>query len=138
MILHCGYEELQALTKATESALSGFEGGGVAAPPEVVGDMEALLPRLVGDVSISTYAEQQSVEAALAYVCDHLREHMDSTILAEYVGSENAVIAFFDYGHVLSILDRVLAMGEEMYALIELMTGESPTTETARSVTFPD
>ncbi|MGH7481588.1 MAG: hypothetical protein ACRELV_05490 [Longimicrobiales bacterium] len=138
VILHCEFEELRALTSGLEGTLSEYEGGGVAAPPEVVADIEALLPRLTGDLSVASYVEQQSLERALDFVLDRLRERMDVAVLSEYVGSERAVLAYFDYGHVLTIFDRVQSMGEEMFALIELMTGEPPNRDTAGSITFPD
>lgn len=138
VILHCEFEELRALTSALEGALSEYEGGGVAAPPEVVADIESLLPRLTGDLSVASYIEQQSLERTLDFVVERLRERMEVAVLSEYVGAERAVLAYFDFGHVLTVFDRVQSMGEEMFALIELMTGERPTDHTAGRITFPD
>lgn len=138
MILRCSFEEIGALTSGIEGVLASSEGGGVAAPPEVLADVEALLPRLSGDLSVATYAEQQSLERAVLYVLENLRVRMDDRVLDEYPAAEAAVLAYFDYAHALSVYDRLLAMGSEMSALIELMTGSAPTVDTADRVTFPD
>jgi hypothetical protein len=39
---------------------------------------------------------------------------------------------------VLSFEDRLRRVGEQMSALIELMTGAVPNDETARTIAFPD
>lgn len=138
MILRCSFEELGALTSGIEGVLRLGAGGGVAAPSEVLADVEALLPRLVGDLTVSTYAEQQALEQAVLFVLEHLKDDMDERILDEYPAAESAVLAYFDYARTLSVYDRLVAMGAEMSALIELMTGEAPTEASARSITFPD
>ncbi len=138
MILRCSYEELTALTNGIESVLASYDGGGVAAPPEVVADVEALLPRLSGDLSVRTYARQQTLERVIALVTAYLQERMESAITEEHVGSESAVLAYFDFGHVLAMRERVARMGAEMRAMIELMTGSSPDDATTRTISFPD
>jgi hypothetical protein len=48
------------------------------------------------------------------------------------------VNAYFDYARIVAVRQRVREIGNEMAALIELMTGSPPTMETARRVTFGD
>ncbi|MGH7476058.1 MAG: hypothetical protein ACRELD_07200 [Longimicrobiales bacterium] len=138
MILHCSFEELTALRGGIESVLANLEGGGVAAPPETHAELESLLPRLDSDLSLSSYAEQQRLERSVAIVLEHVHSLMDGYILGEYVGSENAVQTYFDYAYVLTVADRVRLVGEEMAAMIELVTGTPPSPESARSFSFPD
>lgn len=143
MILRCTFEELTALTAGAERVLAA--GGAsdeddtrVAAPPAVLADVEALIPRLDGDLSVRTLAEQRSVERAVSCVLAHLHERMDVFVLEQHVGADDAVNSYFDYAYVLRVHDRVRRVGEEMVAMIELMTGAAPTDETRSSVTFPD
>jgi len=140
VILHCSFEELTALTAGAHHTLArgARSRGGVAAPPRAGKDIEALLPRLTGDLSIQTIAEQQSVERAVARVLEELRERVDATILEQHVGAEDAVVAYFDYAHVLTLHDRLRRLGREMAAIIELVTGRPPTPEAAAEITFPD
>jgi hypothetical protein len=138
VILRCNFEELGALTAGMQSVLSAGGGGGVAAPSEVVMEVEALLPRLVGDVSVSTYEEQQGIERALLFVVEHLKDRMDDRVLSEYPAAESAVQAYFNYARVLTVFNRVCDMGLEMAAMIELMTGRMPTAQSSRSISFPD
>lgn len=138
MILRCTFEELSALRGGGQSALRASPGGGVAAPPEAVAHLEALLPRLVGDLSVQTLEEQRSVQGATLLVLRHLHERMDQLVLEQYVGAEDAVNAYFDYANVLTFHERVREMGDEMSGIVELVTGEPPTSTTAREITFPD
>jgi hypothetical protein len=140
VILHCTFEELSALNAGAVRVLADPDNAGVvvAAPPQIVADLEALTPRLTGDLSVSTLAEQRSIGRAAAYILSDLKQRMDATIVAEHPASEATVQAYFEYAHVLSFEDRVRRIGDEMAALIELMTGAPPTEETARSVAFPD
>ena len=139
MILHCTFEELSALSAGAERVLASVESqANVAAPPESVADLEALYPRLRGDITINTLAEQRRVEGALEFLLEELRQRMEQTVLTLYVGADDAVNAYFDFANVLTVRERVIGMGREMVALIELMTGEPPTEESARVITFPD
>lgn len=137
MILRMSFEEVTAVNAAGERLLSSPEGGGVAAPPEVLAELEANLP-LRGDISVLTLAQQRRLTRGLDYVLDHLRRRMDVLIVELYVGADDAVNAYFDYANVLSLRARLDPIGTEMVALIELMTGSEPTAETAERVTFPD
>lgn len=137
MILKISFEEVTAMNSATERLLSSPSGGGVAAPPEVLAELEAHLP-LQGDMSILTLAQQQRLVRAMDYVLDHLKRRMDALIVELYVGADDAVNAYFDYANVLSLRSRLDPMGREMVALIELMTGSPPNPKTAEQVTFLD
>lgn len=139
MILRCTYEELAALSSGSERLLmSADHGVSVAAPPEVVAQVESFVGRPSGDISIETLAEAERLLAAVRAVQDHAKEFMDRTTLEQYVGSEDAVQAYFDYGHVLAVAHRLERMANAMAAMIELMTGAPPTPEAARTITFPD
>lgn len=137
MILRLSFEELTALNSATERLLSSPDGGGVAAPPEVMAELETYLP-LAGDISVLTLGQQQRLVAALDHVLAHLKGRMDALIVELYVGADDAVNAYFDYANVLSTRAKLDPIGREMVALIELMTGPPPTPEAAERVTFPD
>ena len=140
MILFCTFEELSALVAGAERVLAEASDSHVvvAAPPQVVADLEALVPRLVGDVSVSTLAEQRSISRAVAFIVMDCRQRMDSAVISTHPASEMAVAAYFEYAHVLTLQDRLRRIGEQMTDLIELMTGAPPTEESARTVAFPD
>ena len=132
MLVQCTFEELSALTAGAEATLEvAALGGGVAAPPRAVADVEALLARTDGDLELDTLAELRSVERAVDTILAHLRERVDATILEQYVGAEEAVAAYFDFAHVLTFRERVRRAGGEMEALLDLMKGvaEDPTRE---------
>lgn len=137
MILRMSFEEVSTLNSVTERLASTWGGGGIAAPPEVLAEMEARAP-LRGDISIVTLAQQRRLMGAVDYILGDLKERMDTLIVELYVGAEDAVTAYFDYANVLSLRDRLDLMGREMAALIELMTGEAPTQAIAEVVEFPD
>lgn len=140
MILHCTFEELSAMSAAAERVLAEAGSGAtvVVAPPEIVADVEALLPLLSGDITLTTLAEQQSIARAVTYMVAELKQRMDAAVLEEHAASEYAVGAYFDYAHALTVQDRVMRVGAEMSAIIELMTGRAPTSESARTFEFPD
>jgi hypothetical protein len=138
MILHCSFEELTALDAAIERVLDATDSGGVVAPPEVLSDIESLAPRLVGDLSLGSLAEQAGLQRVLEYLLDDARERTDSFIIDEHPSAESAIRSYFEYAHMLTVLDRVRRMGAEMRGLIELMTGEPPTDDAARSFSFED
>ena len=64
VILYCNYEELAALKAGARVVLEREPpaGGPVLAPPETRAHVEALLPRLEGDLSVSTLAELRVVQ----------------------------------------------------------------------------
>jgi len=138
MILYCSFEELSALSASIERVLDAADTGGVAAPPDVLPDLEALAPRLTGDIDVDSLAVQQSIERAVGHLLADARDRLDDTILQQYPAAEAAVQAYFDYANLLSVHDRIARIGEEMQALIELMTGKPPSEETAGSISFEE
>lgn len=140
MILHCSFEELSALGAGARRVLadSARDGHAVAAPPQLMEEIEALLPRLTGDLSIGTLAEQRVLQRIVGYVLRDLRRHADAVILDEHPAAEAAVLAHFEFAHVLTLMARIHRMGEQMAAMIEVMTGQPPDEESIRRVSFPD
>jgi hypothetical protein len=140
MILHCNFEEVTALTHGAHSFLERAPGAesGVIAPSRSRAMVEALLPRLEGDVSIECLQEQRRVQGALEVIVEHLRVEMETQVVATHAADEIAVAAYFDFAHSLSVLGRAREMGEEMVALIELMTGGPASPALARDIKFPD
>jgi hypothetical protein len=141
VILHCNFEELRALSAGAEVVLGaavGSSAAAVAAPAEAVAQVEMLAPRLTGDLSVATLAEQRQLRGAVSVICASLLTRLDERVLAYHPAHEEAVALYFDYAHTRTVLDRVDRLGAEMDAIIELITGEAATEETAQSVTFPD
>lgn len=140
MILRCNYEELGALRAGATALLGGSPGekAPVAAPPEAFDDILALLPRLDGDLTVETLAEQKGLLRAVSAIVQRLKEEMDASVLATHAAGEVAVASYFQYAHALGVLNRVAEIGQEMEALIEVVTGAPPTPETVASFRFPD
>lgn len=138
MILHCSFEELSVLNASIQRVLTEADKGGVAAPPDVLPDLEALMPRLTGDLDLDTLAEQQRLERAIEHLLEDARERMELLVLEQYPAAESAVQAYFDFAHLLTVYERIARIGHEMQALIELMTGEPPSEETASSISFEE
>ncbi len=140
MILHFSYEEITALKAGAHVFLEGGEtaGGGVLAPPEERARVEALVPRLEGDISLSTLEELRSVEVAVVAIVERFRVEMEAVVVATHAADEGAVAAYFDFAHALTVANRIGEMASEMEALIELMSGSTPTSELAASFQFPD
>lgn len=137
MILRINFEEVTAVNSAAARLLGPDTGGGVAAPPEALVALEGLVP-LDGDLSVETLAEQAGLLHAMDYVLDHLKRRMDAFVIEQYVGSDDAVNAYFDYANVLAVRSRLNGLGREMSDLIELITGDPATDETAEGIGFPD
>jgi hypothetical protein len=140
VILHCSFEELTAMAAGAERVLGlvTHGGGGVAAPPEELADLEAFAPQLVGDISINSLGEQRSYERAVVLLIREARERMHESILQQHVAAEEAVSAYFDFGHLITVHRRLVALGHEMAAMIEVMTGELPDAPAADRIHFPD
>ena len=141
MILYCNYEELRALRHGARAFLGDEVGEScapVAAPPQARAEVEALVPRLAGDMGIHTLVEQQGVRAGVAFIVECLRAEMEAMVVDTHPAHEGAVAAYFDFAHALSVRDRLDEMGHEMVALIELVTGSPADETTARTFVFPD
>ena len=140
MILHCNYEELHALAAGAELILDPFSvgTGGVAAPMQAVTQVAMLQPRLTESLSIATLEEQRWVRRAVDAICTALHERMDEKVLEYHPAHEEAVTLYFEYAHAFGVLRRLDAIGSEMTDMIELMTGEPATEDSARKVAFPD
>lgn len=140
MILYFNYEEITALKAGAQVVLDGDapERGCVLAPPESRARVEALLPRLDGDLSLSTLDELRLVQAAIEAIVDCLRVEMESLVVTTHAADEEAVSAYFDFAHGFTVAHRIREMASEMEALIELVTGSPPTDVASRSFQFPD
>lgn len=137
MILRMSFEELSTLNAAVQRLLDEPGRGGVLAPPGVLAELESRMP-LSGDISILTLAEQGRLLGAVDTVLDHLKRRMDAFVLEQYVGAEDAVNAYFDYANVLTTRSRLIGLGDEMAAMIEVITGDEPTSVDPEDIGFPD
>jgi hypothetical protein len=137
VIFRISYEEVTALNSAAERLLSPHGDVPVMAPPEVMAELESRLP-LDGDLSVRTLAEQRLLLGAVEYVLDHLKQRMDAILVEQYVGSDDAVNAYFDYANVLTIRAGLVDIGREMAAMLEVMIGGPVTPEAASGVAFSD
>jgi len=140
VILHVNFEELTALRSGARVLLDREdEGEGfVLAPCEERSRVEALLPQLEGDLSVSTLHEVRVVQSGVQTIVEGLRLEMEVAVVAMHAADEGAVAAYFDFAHALTVAHRVDEMASEMEALIELVTGAPATDETSRSFLFPD
>ena len=140
VIVHCNFEELTALKAGARHILDEDvpEQGMVAAPPEARERMASLMPRLVGDFSITTLAEQRSLHRAVTVIVELHRIELEVTVTATHPADEGAVAAYFDFAHALSVQSRLAEVGGEMEALIELVTGGPATDRLASEFVFPD
>jgi len=140
VIVHCNFEELTALKVGAQQILDGYapEPGVVAAPPEEREQVSALLPQLSGDLSVETLAEQRAFHGAVAVIVEILRVEMETTVVTTHPAHEGAVAAYFDFAHAFSVLSRLEELGQEMWALIELVTEGPVTDEVVRDFVFPD
>ncbi len=141
MILRCNYEEMQALKAGARALLERVEDAAsstVLAPPESRARVEALVPRLRGDLSLATLEELRGVQVGIDAIVEQLREEMESAVLATHAADESAVTAYFAFAHGLTVQNRVGEIAEEMRAIIELVTGGAPSPEAVRKFRFPD
>jgi deoxycytidylate deaminase len=140
VILHFNYEELTALKAGAQVFLDRESpaDGSVLAPPESRARVEALVPMLDGDLSLSNLEELRQVKAAVDSIVQCLRVEMETTVVTTHAADEIAVSAYFDFAHGFTVSHRIGEMAAEMEALIELVTGGEATTETARTFHFPD
>lgn len=141
MILHCNFEEIQAL-RSGATAFLGLEPGAeavpVAAPPLAKARVEALLMKLDGDVSLPTLAEQRQLESGVRTIVEFLQGEMKALIADHSPTDEGAMDAYLDFAKAYSVLARLRRIGREMEALVEVMIGGPVTPELERSFEFPD
>lgn len=140
MILRCNYEELSALRHGARALLDhGDEDRcAVAAPPQAHATVAALLPRLVGDLTIDTLHDLRAVQMAVEAIVVCLRSEMQAAVAATHPADEGAVSAYFEFAHSYAVSTRLQEAADEMEALIELLTGGPATPEVAREFVFPD
>lgn len=122
-------------------ALLAANGGAthpVAAPPESRAALEAFVSRLTGDITVETLAQQQRYLQIVDAIVARLLAEMNACVLAEHAAAEHAVASYFDYAHALTVRARLVEMGREMEALIELVTGAPPDRGVAETFVFPD
>ena len=55
-----------------------------------------------------------------------------------HAADEAAVSAYFDFAHAFSVAGRIREMAAEMEDVIELVNGDTPSPEAARTFEFPD
>ncbi|NIP83924.1 MAG: hypothetical protein GWM90_33720 [Gemmatimonadetes bacterium] len=137
MILRVSFEEITTLNTAAERVLAVSGGGRVMAPPEALAELAARLP-LGGDISVHTLGQQNRLLRAVDTILSHMKRQMDEIIVDQYVGSDDAVNAYFDYANVLAVRSRLQGMGREMAALLEVMLDGPPSPEDIETISFPD
>lgn len=135
MILHMSFEEITAVNSAASRLLGAPGEGAVLAPPEALAELEARLP-LEGDISVQTLMDQVRLLRGLDVLLADLKDRMDGFIVEQYVGSEDAVNGYFDYANVLAVRAKLAGLGDEMQAIVELITGEPPLRDPG--IAFPD
>lgn len=140
MILYLSFEELAALGSCAERLLlaNTVSGHGIAAPPQLVEDVEQFSHRLTGDIPIESLEDQRTLQLVVRNLLDRSRTTMDEAVIVQHAAAEEAVASYFEYAHVLTVSNRLAAIGEEMAALVQLMTGEDPDSESARRFSFPE
>lgn len=141
MILFLSYEELAAMRSGAERLLAAHaaqDGQGVAAPPQVIADLEQITPLLTGDLTISTLEQQGRTRAAVALLRDDALRLMNTHILEQHPAAESAIAAYFEYACLLGVLAGLDRIHDEMVAIIRVATGNEPDGETARRFSFPD
>jgi hypothetical protein len=102
VILHCNYEELRAIASAAEMLAAEAEAGErpfAAGPPDAQLQLERLIPRLSGDLSIETLEDQRRVQNAVALITRTLLARLDARVIETTPANEEAVILYFDYAH---------------------------------------
>jgi len=140
VILYLSFEELAALGSCAERVLlaNSVSGHGIAAPPQLVADVEQFSQRLTGDISISSLDDQRTLQLVVKHLLDRSRAAMDEAIILQHAAAESAVAGYFEYAHVLTVSHRLGVIGEEMAAIVQLMTGDDPDSESARRFSFPE
>jgi hypothetical protein len=140
MILYLSFEELTALSAEAERVLAAGDatGYGIAAPPAFLAEVEQFAQLLVGDVAVESLEQQRSMRRVVDHLLGRCHRRMDALVTEQHAAAESAVAAYFDYAHVLTARTRLDVIGEEMAALVHVMTGEDPESEGGRRFEFPE
>lgn len=140
MILYLSFEELAALGSCAERVLLAnmVSSHGIAAPPQLVADVEQFSHRLTGDITIDTLEDQRTLHLVVKHLLDRSHAAMDEAVILQHAAAESAVAGYFEYAHVLTVSRRLQAIGEEMAAIVQVMTGEDPDSESGRRFSFPE
>lgn len=139
MILFLSFEELSALGASAEHVLAaGTQAGGIVAPPQFLAEIELFTQRLAADVAVETLDDQRGMQRIVEHLLAGCRARLDEMVLRTHAADEGAVAAYFEYAHVLTVSRRLRAIGDEMSALVELMTGDDPDSDAARRFSFPE
>jgi hypothetical protein len=140
VILHLSFEELSSLRSGTDRVLEAdaHAGAGIAAPPQVIADLEQLAPLLTGDISISTLEQHRRLRVSIAHLLDDARLQMEHAILEQHAAAEVAIAAYFDFAHLLAVLRQLDRLRAEMVAMVQVLTGDDPDSAEARRFFFPD
>lgn len=140
MILYLSFEELAALGSCAERVLLAnmVSGHGIAAPPQLVADVEQFSHRLTGDITIDTLEDQRTLHLVVKHLLDRSHAAMDEAVILQHAAAESAVAGYFEYAHVLTVSRRLQAIGEEMAAIVQVMTGDDPDSESGRRFSFPE
>jgi hypothetical protein len=140
VILYLSFEELTALGSSAEQVLvaNAASGHGIAAPPQLIAEVEQFSQRLDGDLTVSTLDEQRTMQQVIRHLLAGSLARMDEAIVLQHAAAETAVAAYFEYAHVLGVHNRLQAIGDEMAAIVQLMTGNDPDSESGRRFSFPE
>lgn len=140
MILFLSFEELSALGASAGHVLAAgsHAGHGIVAPPQFLARIEQFSQRLAADITVENLEDQRDIQRIVEHLLAGCRARLDDMVLTHHAADESAVAAYFEYAHVLTVSRRVRAIGDEMAALVELMTGDDPDSDAARRFTFPE
>jgi hypothetical protein len=138
VILYLNFEELSALGECADHVLAAGAGHGIAAPPHFIAEVEHFAHIITGDVNIPNIAEQKRMQAVVNNLLGGSRSRLDRIIVEQHAAAEDAIAAYFNYAHVLTVARRIESIGLEMSAIIELMTGETVDSEAGRRFSFED
>ncbi|CAN5825436.1 hypothetical protein BH23GEM6_BH23GEM6_21740 [soil metagenome] len=124
MILHCDFEELQALNRGAEFVLVARQSRSpslMLVSDDAIARVDDLRPLLVGSITIADLQEVDSIQTAVQLIARTLQQMMQTAVLEYHPAHEEAVGLYFDYAHVFGVEHRVNDMAAEMHALADLM-----------------
>jgi hypothetical protein len=127
MILHCDFEELQALDRGADLLLDAHrlsDAFRISVSADALARVREFQAALTSTVTVSELEEVDDLQSAVSLIGRNLLHLMQECILEFHPAHEEAVNLYFDYAHVLSVESRVNHMAAEMHALADLMSGE--------------